>query len=176
MAFQFPDPSVTPEFTGANGITYIWDGEAWSIKGFRADHDERYVNREGGDDMEGPLQITGNTPHLNLKNGSQIQSDGTEIITMGGSGGFYRGVINNDDHLINKKYVDDALEDLRTVGADYYDSLVFKVPDPAPNTMPLNNVEQNHTWTGGGADGQLWFDIANDGNPYHIGFKAPVHV
>ena len=25
MAFQFPDPSVTPEFTGANGITYSWD-------------------------------------------------------------------------------------------------------------------------------------------------------
>ena len=25
MAFQFPDPSVTPEFTGANGITYTWD-------------------------------------------------------------------------------------------------------------------------------------------------------
>ena len=25
MAFQFPDPIVTPEFTGDNGITYVWD-------------------------------------------------------------------------------------------------------------------------------------------------------
>ena len=36
MAFQFPDPSVTPEFTGANGITYSWDATdgKWVVKGF----------------------------------------------------------------------------------------------------------------------------------------------
>ena len=34
MAFQFPDPSVTPEFTGANGITYSWDATdgKWVVK------------------------------------------------------------------------------------------------------------------------------------------------
>ena len=25
MAFQFPDPQTTPEFTADNGITYSWD-------------------------------------------------------------------------------------------------------------------------------------------------------
>ena len=37
MAFQFPDPLVTPEFTGANGVTYQWDttDEKWVIKGFQ---------------------------------------------------------------------------------------------------------------------------------------------
>lgn len=36
MAFQFPDPNVTPEFTGANGITYSWDATdgKWVVKGF----------------------------------------------------------------------------------------------------------------------------------------------
>ena len=39
MAFQFPDPSVTPEFTGANGITYSWDATdgKWVVKGFAAE-------------------------------------------------------------------------------------------------------------------------------------------
>lgn len=39
MAFQFPDPSVTPEFTGANGITYTWDATdgKWVVKGFAAE-------------------------------------------------------------------------------------------------------------------------------------------
>ena len=39
MAFQFPDPSVTPEFTGANGITYSWDATdgKWVIKSFAAE-------------------------------------------------------------------------------------------------------------------------------------------
>ena len=36
MAFQFPDPTETLEFTAANGITYSWgatDGK-WVVKGF----------------------------------------------------------------------------------------------------------------------------------------------
>ena len=39
MAFQFPDPNVTPEFTGANGITYSWDATdgKWVVKGFAAE-------------------------------------------------------------------------------------------------------------------------------------------
>ena len=39
MAFQFPDPSVTPEFTGANGITYSWDATdgKWVVKSFAAE-------------------------------------------------------------------------------------------------------------------------------------------
>ena len=36
MAFQFPDPNVTPKFKGANGITYSWDvtDGKWVVKGF----------------------------------------------------------------------------------------------------------------------------------------------
>ena len=34
MAFQFPNPTVTPEFTGDNGITYSWDATdgKWVVK------------------------------------------------------------------------------------------------------------------------------------------------
>ena len=41
MAFQFPDPQTTPEFTADNGITYSWDVDdsKWQIKGFHADGD-----------------------------------------------------------------------------------------------------------------------------------------
>ena len=61
MSFTFPDPIVTTEFTGDNGITYSWDAVdgKWQIKRYAADFDDRYVNEEGGDTMEGPLQVTG---------------------------------------------------------------------------------------------------------------------
>ena len=61
MAFNFPDPQVTSEFTADNGITYSWDAvdRKWQIKSYAADFDDRYVNEKGGDLMEGPLQITG---------------------------------------------------------------------------------------------------------------------
>ena len=56
MAFTFPDPNVTPEFTGANDITYSWDAVdgKWQIKRYAADFDDRYVN-EDGDVMTGSL-------------------------------------------------------------------------------------------------------------------------
>ena len=61
MSFNFPDPLATTQFTAANGITYSWDAVdgKWQIKRYAADFDDRYVNEEGGDTMEGPLQITG---------------------------------------------------------------------------------------------------------------------
>jgi len=36
MTFTFPNPSVTPQFTGDNGITYRWDtaDKKWQVKGF----------------------------------------------------------------------------------------------------------------------------------------------
>jgi len=39
MAFQFPDPDVTPEFQAPNGITYSWDATdgKWVIKSFAAE-------------------------------------------------------------------------------------------------------------------------------------------
>ena len=56
MAFTFPDPNVTTEFTGDNGITYSWDAVdgKWQIKRYAADFDDRYVN-EDGDTMTGDL-------------------------------------------------------------------------------------------------------------------------
>ena len=62
MAFQFPDPSVTSEFQAENGITYIWDqiNNRWNVKSNGGD--DLYVNREGGDSMEGPLVIKAQDP------------------------------------------------------------------------------------------------------------------
>lgn len=38
MAFQFPDPELTTEFTGDNGITYSWDADdgKWVVKGYQS--------------------------------------------------------------------------------------------------------------------------------------------
>ena len=44
-----------------------------------------------------------------MTNGGQINSGNDEIITFGGTGAFYKGTISTDDHLVNKKYVDDAV-------------------------------------------------------------------
>ena len=68
MAFQFPDPQVTTEFTGANGITYSWDATdgKWVIKRYSADFDDRYVN-ETGDTMTGPLFME--DTNIGLQNG-----------------------------------------------------------------------------------------------------------
>lgn len=56
MAFTFPDPSLTPEFEGDNGITYLWDDvdNKWIVKGFSNDGDiennltSRIVKTAGG--------------------------------------------------------------------------------------------------------------------------------
>ena len=44
MAFQFPDPNVTPEFTGDNGITYSWDATdgKWVTKSFGVEQPEDF--------------------------------------------------------------------------------------------------------------------------------------
>ena len=110
MAFQFPDPNVTPEFEGDNGITYTWDATdgKWMIKGFSADLDDRYVNREGGDSMEGPLELTGADGNLKFGTaGSKIvSSSDTELAVINSSGIFYDGNISSERHLVNKQYVD----------------------------------------------------------------------
>ena len=59
MAFQFPDPNTTPEFTAANGVVYAYDTTdgKWVVKSspFQGD----YVKKTGGDSMQGPLKVTG---------------------------------------------------------------------------------------------------------------------
>ena len=62
MSFTFPDPQTTPEFTADNGITYAWDADdsKWQIKRYAADFDDRYVNKIGGDEMEGPFKVLSN--------------------------------------------------------------------------------------------------------------------
>jgi hypothetical protein len=44
MPFAFPDPQTTPEFTGENGITYVWDADdsKWQIKGFAVEQREDF--------------------------------------------------------------------------------------------------------------------------------------
>ena len=116
MAFQFPDPNVTPEFEGDNGITYTWDATdgKWMIKGFSADLDDRYVNREGGDSMEGPLELTGADGNLKFGTaGSKIvSSSDTELAVINSSGIFYDGNISSERHLVNKQYVDDQIDEV----------------------------------------------------------------
>ena len=89
MTSQFPDPAVTPEFTGENGITYSWDGndQKWVIKGFGGDGE--YVSK-AGDDMTGPITVSN------------------------------PGFITDDDHLVNKGYVDQKiLESISTTAKLY---------------------------------------------------------
>ena len=59
MAFVFPDPNTTPEFTAANGVVYAYDNTdgKWVVKSspFQGD----YVKKTGGDMMQGPLSVMG---------------------------------------------------------------------------------------------------------------------
>ena len=59
MAFTFPNPNTTTEFTADNGITYSWDpiDGKWVVKGFSDGADPRYVSKTGGDSMESDLEI-----------------------------------------------------------------------------------------------------------------------
>ena len=56
MAFQFPNPNTTPEFTAANGVVYAYDNTdgKWVVKSspFQGD----YV-QTGGDTMTGELTM-----------------------------------------------------------------------------------------------------------------------
>ena len=116
MAFQFPDPNVIPEFEGDNGITYAWDpvDEKWTIKGFSADLDDRYVNREGGDSMEGPLELTGVDGNLKFgtAGGKIVSANDTDLAVVNTSGIFYDGAISAERHLVNKEYVDEQIDEV----------------------------------------------------------------
>ena len=78
MAFTFPNPNTTTEFTGDNGITYSWDAVdgKWVVKGFANAEDLRYVSKTGGDSMQGPLTIT------NEPNGGGTRET-RRVITLG---------------------------------------------------------------------------------------------
>ena len=69
MAFTFPDPNLTPEFEGDNGITYQWDSVdgKWVVKGFSDEGD--YVKR-AGDEMNGDLAM--NYSDINVNAGDLI--------------------------------------------------------------------------------------------------------
>ena len=76
MAFQFPDPSVTPEFTGANGITYSWDATdgKWVVKGFpsTAAADTPFVGKYR---IVHPDDFTGEAGTVGLKTASYSSTD-----------------------------------------------------------------------------------------------------
>jgi len=95
MAFQFPDPNVTPEFTGDNGMTYAWDpvGSKWVIKGFPNDPGDLYVEKTG-DTMTGALL------HM------QVDGNGDEVPQV-------IGELADEATSTHKKYVDDKDETLR---------------------------------------------------------------
>ena len=78
MAFQFPDPQTTPEFTADNGITYSWDAAdgKWQIKSYAADFDDRYVNKKGGDEMEGPFKVLSNPNIPGSRDARKIETYG----------------------------------------------------------------------------------------------------
>ena len=78
MSFTFPDPQTTPEFTADNGITYVWDVDdsKWQIKRFAADFDDRYVNKIGGDDMEGPFRVLSNPNIQGSRDARRIETYG----------------------------------------------------------------------------------------------------
>ena len=81
-----------------------------------------YVKKVGGDEMEGPLQITGSDADLNLSSGSEIQSDGNKVISIDESGASYHGAITDNNHLVNKQYVDDKLQTVMETSARLYRS------------------------------------------------------
>lgn len=87
MVFQFPDPNVTPEFTGDNGITYSWDATdgKWVIKGFSSNKQERYPDLVM--QLRGYFELNGNGEAV-LPDGIIYDSDimggpdGTDVYVM----------------------------------------------------------------------------------------------
>ena len=76
MAFQFPDPNSTSEFTGANGVVYSYDSTdgKWVVKSspFQGD----YVKRTGGDEMEGPFKVLPNPDIPSSRDARRIETYG----------------------------------------------------------------------------------------------------
>ena len=127
MAFSFPDPALTPEFTGDNGITYQWDttDEKWVVKGFSSQEDPRYV-KTTGDDMTGPIKISDpslitDNNHLATKGyvDAQVQiAIETEARAykayngpVGPKGELYLGYMGGQRHTLNLSAVDLADQD-----------------------------------------------------------------
>ena len=50
--------------------------------------------------------------NIQVQSGTKIDTGGDEIITFGGSGAFYRGVITQPDHMVNREYVWEYVDDV----------------------------------------------------------------
>ena len=95
---------------------------------------------KAGDTMTGKLTV----PNIEVVKGGNIQvsdtntikSDDGTVISFGGGGAFYKGSISVDDHMINKKYVDDA---------------VLSAGVEVTNTTPTNRPV-----------GKMWFDTSKN--------------
>ena len=92
MSINFPDPNITQEFTGANGITYVWDANdgKWVIKS--AGSDSLYVKKTG-DTMTGPLtmddasevQLINTNLNLQAKGESLKDGNGDPVLNADGN-------------------------------------------------------------------------------------------
>ena len=120
MAFTFPDPNVTTEFTGDNGITYSWDAVdgKWQIKRYAADFDDRYVN-EDGDIMTGSL----------LMDDASIAIDNGEITLT------QSGIAAELDASFDKAHEDPRFSTIRsTPPYQTHPCLLYTSPSPRDRT------------------------------------------
>ena len=96
--------------------TKITSGQSSNLeiyRGFGADEKRKMLIGSDSVNVDADIRLTGNAnKNIIVQNGSQIKSDkdGDEIITFGGTGAFYRGTMTNDEHMVNKKYIDDKFD------------------------------------------------------------------
>lgn len=95
--------------------TKLTSGQSSNLEIYRGFGDEEKRKMLIGTDsvnLDVSLKFVGSEKDIVLKNGSQITTDVAtdEIITFGGTGAFYRGTMSQDDHMINKGYVDDKFD------------------------------------------------------------------
>lgn len=144
MAFEFPDPNVTPEFEAANGIVYSWDAtdEKWVVKAYKS-KDGEYLPLTGGK-LTGRLtiakeredkntiafsvagRIRNNTgaviPDILFKSYQRDEANSQpDYMAYYGSGGGANEILNRvtaQNEFADKTTVDDALSVQATVITD----------------------------------------------------------
>ena len=120
MPFTFPDSSTTTEFTGDNGITYVWDVDdsKWQIKGFTGADASNFVKKTG-DDLAGTLTWNNakdepnEIPYVGVRVCENRKRGNKQILWAESGGSYTDGKLVTDIEptveasITNKKYVDE---------------------------------------------------------------------
>jgi hypothetical protein len=168
MAFKFPDPNVTPEFIGNNGITYSWDFDdaKWTVKTIKIQKSMKVIQTTGSISLGDKLPFKPYDSSLKMKKEKKESPDDPFSYLTPDAGFRWLGQNPETGRIIfyNDRwfgYTDDE-------GETWNPSTAMHMWNPGSGTSKnyLNldgaNKDQDHlfTWCGG----KQW--IAKTSNPF----------